>query len=132
MIVAGHHRVVLLLGEAIVVLAIGSRAAEIDLSWQQYRTRRSLMNSPPQSVWRPTNAKGSYERTKRSAWNTHFWGLFNSARGSVHCVTWSVSTSVKGMLAAIDAAIVADQTGTHLTDRGILPLGEGPDRDLMQ
>ena len=96
------------------------------------------MNSPPQSVWRPTNAKGSYERTKRSAWNPHFWGLFSSARGSVHCVTWSVSTSVKACSPPSwptrppAVHLGGGCPGTHLTHRGILPLGEGPDRDLMQ
>ena len=92
------------------------------------RPRELSCRSAPRRARFPADTTA---RVHRSAWNTHFWTLFSTARNSVHWVTRSVTTRVKACSPGAMTAVVAHQIGAHLAGRGIRPFGEGADRDLM-
>ena len=84
--VPAHHVVVLLLGEVVVVLAVGARAGEADALLVAVAVQVVVDDSLPLSVCREHRANGNQERISSSPWKTRFCGLLSPAWTSTHSV----------------------------------------------
>ena len=128
---AAHHVVVLLLGEVVVVLAVGARTGELDALLAAVAVQVVVDELAAAVGVQGAQGERQPRANQQQRLEDPLLRLVEhgpNLRPLGHPVG---EHQGEGMLAAGDAPVVADQIGADLAGPGVLPLGEGADRNLV-
>ena len=129
--VAAYHVVVLLLGEVVVVLAVGARTGELDALLAAVAVQVVVDELAAAVGVQGAQGERQPGANQQQRLEDPLLRLVEHGANLRPLGQAVDEHQGEGMLAAGDAAVVADQIGADLAGPCVLPLGEGADRDLV-